>query len=304
MRPRVLAVVVAFATAVACAGCGMDSGGSSAVSLRITQDFGARALHSVAIGAPQRRASELALLTGHGRARAARDGQVTMIDGHHATGRSGWSFWVNGIQPTKTAAQTRVYAGDHVWWDLHDQSATDRIPAVVGSFPEPFRHGLEGRRYPTTYECGAGDKTACGVITREFTKLHIPLSPRGPGYGSGTDSLSINVGTWQQLATEVIGGLIGKGPGASGVYARFTDAGHRLVLLDGAGTAVRTLGAGAGLVAATAGPSDVPTWVVTGTDPAGVQAAARALTSSALAGHFALAVQSGRHYPVPLSGGG
>jgi hypothetical protein len=299
-----LRITVALAAAAACAGCGADSGGSSPVSLRVTHGFGAHTVTSLSAPAPRGHRTQLALLTRYvAPLRTTRDGGVTSIAGHTATGDEAWSFYVNGIAPKKTAGQTKVYAGDQVWWDLHPTRATDRIPSVVGLFPEPFRDGLEGRRYPSTIECSPGMKAACATITDEFTHLHIPLSPTNPGYGSGTDSLSINVGTWQQIATEVVGALIGKGPGASGVYAHFSDAGHRLVLLDGAGAPARSLGAGAGLIAATAGPSDVPTWVVTGTDPAGVRAAARSLTASALAGHFALAVQGARRYPVPTGGG-
>jgi sirohydrochlorin ferrochelatase len=63
---------------------------------------------------------------------------------------------------------------------------------------------------------------------------------------------------------------------------------------------VRTLGAGSGLVAATADTTSVPTWMITGTDPAGVLAAARALTPQALRDHFALAVQGTSRVPVPI----
>jgi len=39
---------------------------------------------------------------------------------------------------------------------------------------------------------------------------------------------------------------------------------------------------------------------LTGTDPAGVLAAARALTPQALHDHFALAVDGATHIPVPV----
>jgi hypothetical protein len=62
------------------------------------------------------------------------------------------------------------------------------------------------------------------------------------------------------------------------------------------------LGAGAGLVAATADSSSEPVWLITGTDRAGVSAAAKALTPGRLRDHFALAVQGGSDFPVPLQG--
>ena len=51
--------------------------------------------------------------------------------------------------------------GDRIWWDLHDWSATDSVPAVVGSFPEPFVRGINGKRFPTTVECATDVAPAC-----------------------------------------------------------------------------------------------------------------------------------------------
>ena len=109
------------------------------------------------------------------------------------------------------------------------------------------------------------------------------------------------VGTWGDVHGTFAGILIAHGPSASGVYARFTG-GNSLELLDPHGQPVRTLGAGAGLVAATAQGSSSPTWLVTGADAAGVAAAADALTPKRLANHFALAVQGQTDLPVPLQG--
>jgi hypothetical protein len=106
------------------------------------------------------------------------------------------------------------------------------------------------------------------------------------------------------LQPEVAASLVAHGPSASGVYARFTGTGgSALQLLNPDGRLARTLGAGAGLIAATADSSSEPTWLITGTDIAGVSAAAHALTPTALHNHFALAVQGSTELPVPLPGG-
>ena len=87
------------------------------------------------------------------------------------------------------------------------------------------------------------------------------------------------------------------------MYARFAGpSGSSLQLLNPPAQVVRTLGAGAGLIAATAQPSTGPFWLITGTDVAGVDAAAAALTPARLHDHFALAVQGGTDLPVPLGG--
>jgi hypothetical protein len=115
--------------------------------------------------------------------------------------------------------------------------------------------------------------------------------------------MSINVAPWSQLSGQVAAELIKYGPGTSGIYAHFSDGGHRLELENTAGKIVRTLGPDSGLIAATANSDDpAPTWLVAGTDRAGVMAAARAVTPRALADHFALAVHGTTRYPVPLAG--
>ena len=106
---------------------------------------------------------------------------------------------------------------------------------------------------------------------------------------------------WSLEAPAVVAHDIG---GAIALRAALLDARPfaSLALLDPRGQPVRTLGAGAGLVAATAQLSSSPTWLVTGVDAAGVSAAADALTPKRLANHFALAVQGQTDLPVPLQG--
>ena len=133
-----------------------------------------------------------------------------------------WFYYVNGVQASKGAATTAVHAGDHIWWDLHNWSATQNIPAVVGSFPEPFTSGIGGKRYPVTLECGsdvdagvyAGHQGADG---RAYPRLQSVAR-----HGVGPATLGVVVGTWSEIHAEVAAELIAHGPGASGVYARFS----------------------------------------------------------------------------------
>jgi hypothetical protein len=81
-----------------------------------------------------------------------------------------------------------------------------------------------------------------------------------------------------------------QGPRASGVYARISADGSSIVLLDARGKASRTLGAGAGLVAAVRPSGESPMWVITGTDATGVERAAQALNATTLHNHFAVAL--------------
>jgi pyruvate/2-oxoacid:ferredoxin oxidoreductase beta subunit len=73
-------------------------------------------------------------------------------------------------------------------------------------------------------------------------------------------------------------------------------------VLDQRGQAGRQLAAGTGLVAATRHAEDAPVWVVTGTDAAGVDLAARSLQATVLRNHFAVALTAVAAVPLPEMG--
>ena len=304
MPARTRTVLAALAAVLACGGCGLGPGpGTSGVTLTITRGFGSRQIAALTKRHVPGSETVMRMLERSYKVSTSYGGGfVDSIDGLHPTGaRTDWFYYVNGVQAPKGAASTGVHAGDHIWWDLHDWSATDSVPAVVGSFPEPFVNGIAGRRYPVTVECAADVGSACKRVTAALNTAHVPAAPQLLGTGSGPDTLGIVVGTWSQIRGEVAAELIDYGPGASGVYAKFAGRdGTSLQLLNPHKQVVRTLGAGAGLVAATADSSSVPTWMVTGTDVAGVDAAAAAVTPAALHDHFALAVDGTAKLPVPL----
>jgi Domain of unknown function (DUF4430) len=303
---RTLATAAAIAAAAALAGCGLGAGaGTGAVKLTITAGFGTQPIAAVSAAHVPGSETVMRMLrrrfdvgTRYG------GGFVESINGHSGnSSETDWFYYVNGVQAPQGAATTAVHHDDHIWFDLHDWSATDSIPAVVGSFPEPFANGINGKRYPTTLECGSNVGSACRRVTSVLDAAGVPVASQLIGTGSGPNTLGVVIGTWPELSTEVAAGLIDHGPSASGVYAKFTAGGHRLQLLNPAGQVVRTLGAGAGLVAATADTSSVPTWLITGTDPAGVKAAAAAFNQRDLRNRFALAVQGSAQLPIPVQEG-
>ncbi|MGZ4250353.1 MAG: DUF4430 domain-containing protein [Solirubrobacteraceae bacterium] len=309
MRSRIriaFAVIAVVLTTAIAGGCGLGAGkGTSNVSLTITRAFGTQPIGSITRKNVPGSETVMRMLERSFKVTTRYGGGfVQSIDGiSGSASRRDWFYYVNGIQAKIGAANTAVHRGDRIWWDLHDWSATDSVPAVVGSFPEPFVHGSKGRRLPTTLECAPDVPDACKQVASELKAVGVPVATQFLGTGSGTDSLAVLVGTWPELQGTFAGILIAHGPTASGVYARFNGAGgHSLQLLDPHGRVARTVGAGAGLVAATAQGSSSPTWLVTGTDPAGVSVAAAALTPKRLADHFALAVQGNGDLPVPLQG--
>ncbi len=306
MTWRVVATASAIAISIALAGCGLGAGkGTSDVALTVTRDFGTVSVGSANEPHVPGSQTVMRLLERSFRVTTRYGGGfVQSINGHAGTSaRRDWFYYVNGLQAPLGAAGTAVHKGDRIWWDLHDWSATNSIAAVVGSFPEPFVHGTGGRRLPTTLACGSDTQLACKRVAAEFHSLGVPAPTVLIGTGSGSDSLAVVVGTWRDLHGELAATLVEDGPRSSGVYARFNAGGSSLQLLSPAGKVVRTLGAGAGLIAATGQSATGTVWLVTGTDVAGVSAAAAALTPSRLRDHFALAVSGGHDLPVPLQAG-
>lgn len=241
-------------------------------------------------------------------------GFVSSIDGHsegHEYGKPlDWFYYVNGEEAEKGAADTVVHSGDHIWWDLHDWSQSEHIPAVVGSFPEPFLNGLGGKRLPVSIECASPQSAPCHAVSQRFSKLGIVAGFAAIGtVGEVSEeySLKVLVGTWSQLAHTATAQTIDKGPATAGVYVRILDGGSQFALLGQDGVVARTLGAGAGMIAATRYARSSPEWIVTGTDQAGVQRAAAVFDSASLDGHFAIAIaphgSSGEVVGLPVAGG-
>jgi hypothetical protein len=295
------------AVALGLAGCGIGVNGnktSKRVHLRVTTGFGTTTLGTGSLASFPGGWTVLDL-TKRFATLSAVGSHIETIDGHRTDlNRSlGWSYYVNGIQATTGAGFTQLHPGDHVWWDLHDQVVTATVPAVVGAYPEPFLDGSGGQSYPTVVTCADTTSRACTGVTDSLSRAGIKVSFQGLGTGSGSDSLAVLVGTFTQLRGVIASELLSAGPDQSGVYAQFKANGAVLQLDDPAGQVTDTLRGSVGLIAATeqAGLNE-PVWLVTGTDAAGVAAAARALTPAKLADHFAVAVRpDGAITPLPVS---
>jgi hypothetical protein len=230
-------------------------------------------------------------------------GFVQSIEGVSAETAGGrrvdWFYYVNGIEAAEGAASREIHAGDRIWWDHHDWGAAMRVPAVVGSFPEPFLSGADGEKLPVRIDCSSPSQRECDEVAKRLVAAGLKAAPMSAvGTTAGVEILRVVVGTWKEISRDPTVSLIGKGPAASGVFARPHDG--ALDLLDADGKVVRTLTDAGGLVAATRFQEQQPTWVVTGTDEAGVAAAASAFEEGVLKDRFAVAVEDGRGVPLPV----
>jgi hypothetical protein len=299
------AVASALLAALAVAGCGLGAGaGVGEVSLRVSRDFGTAQLSPPVRGEASESDTVMRVLDRDAEIETSYGGRyVRSIDGVGEATRDGrrydWFFFVNGVESQVGAADFPLRGGEAIWWDYRDWTSVPYVPAVVGSWPEPFVDGYEGKRHPVTVECrGAG--SACGVVRGRLARAGVEVSSGSPG-----DAIRVLVGPWARLRADPAAAQLERGPQASGVYAEFapTDGSFELRGLDAAGSVAHMFGPAAGLVAATRRYEAPPVWLVTGTTPRGVRAAAGLLDAAGLRDHYAVASEAGRETPLPVGAG-
>jgi len=299
-QPVLLALTLLLVAGLAGCGLGAGEGGTEARVL-VTRDFGARQLEArIAQDLPSSETVMRLLQRSFDVKTGSGGGSVQSIDGLAGS----WFLYVNGVESDADAAHVKLHGGDRIWWDQHDPGAAPHVPAVVGSYPEPFAHGADGKRYPVVLECADEVEDACRTVSDRLAAVGVVAGRQTLGTGVGERTVRVLVGRWADLRADQALEQIDRGPAASGVFARFGEDGRLLDLLDARGRNVRTLGPGAGLVAATRFEEQAPTWAITGTDAVGVEAAARALEERTLQRRFAIAIAAAAGsrptvYPLP-----
>ncbi|PTL55505.1 hypothetical protein C7Y72_17800 [Paraconexibacter algicola] len=303
VRPRPvrrLAALLALAGAsTTLAACGLGAGATPTdTRLTITQDFGTKVLDER--DDPQSRGADtvMRLLQRNAKVQTRYGGGfVQSIDGVAGGTRDGrpvdWFFYVNGVLSQEGATSYEVKEGDHVWWDHHDWGLTNDVPAVVGTYPEPFVHGVEGKRLPVRVECVELESTTCDAVRDRLVSLGIVVGKGGLQRSLAAETIRVIVGRYEQIRADKTVRQLEQGPKVSGVYARPAADGRSIAVLDPRGRTTRTLGPGAGLVAAVRVDDAPPVWVLTGTDDTGLRAATSALDPATLARKFAYASGGG-----------
>jgi hypothetical protein len=308
-QKRLAAAATIAVAAAALGGCGVGAGTApSHDSLLVTQSFGAQSVLDQTAPKIVGAATVMQMLERNATVTTRYGGGfVQSIDGLSGGTVDGqptaWFYYVNGVEATKGAAATKLHSGDQVWWDRHDWSASESIPAVVGSYPEPFLDGYGGQRYPTRIECTQTAAHACTAVLDQLATYGIPAGIGCFECSQYNLSLRVIVGPYATMTADPAADELRDPPSRSGVYARFIDGGKKLELLNQQGTVKQTLGAGTGLVAATRWDGEPPVWFVTGTNAAGVADAEQAFTAGTLDGHFAVAVVNDIAEPLPLAPG-
>jgi hypothetical protein len=310
-RARALVAALAVAAiAPALAGCGFGEGAEQpggGATLRVTRDFGHKALGSVTIDKVREGQTVMRMLRSEFDVTTRFGGRfVQSIDG--LAGKEGgqvdWFFWVNGVDADKGAAEWQVEPGDQILWDRRNWTAAMRVPAIVGAYPEPFASGLGGKRRPVRVECEDAEARACKTARARLQSEGVPTSGSSIGAPGIEEVTRLVVAGWPRARGVRGASGLEDGPEATGVFARFTHDGKTLELLDEHGDAVRSVhrGDGVGLVLALQPRAEELVWIVTALDEQGLEAGARALDEAKLRNAFAVAVTGERVEKLPLVG--
>ena len=289
--------------ALAAAGCGIGPGSDvGGVSLTVTRDYGAEPVQPPLEDEATEADTVMRVLDRNAEISTRYGGGfVSSIDGLGEAVRNGdrfdWFFYMNGVEAPVGAADFPLRGGEAIWWDYHDWSAAERVPAVVGSWPRPLHGGYEGETHPVALVCMGGGP-ACGAVRRKLRQADIT-----PVRDSPDDAIRVLVGPWARLREDPAAAQLEGGPQVSGVFADFANrqgGGYRLEGLDEGGEQVRRFGPGAGLVATTRRYEAPPVWLVSGATARGALAAAGLLDAAHLRDRYAVATEGGRETPLPI----
>jgi hypothetical protein len=281
---------------------------SQTVSLLVTREFKKETLFNQKVvmasgnSALDLIKTHLAVETSYG------GGFIHSINGLEGGSKGGvmydWFYYVNGISPSIGSSDYKLNPGDVVWWDYHRWQTGSANPAVIGSYPEPFLHGYQGKVKGTSIMCTnshialanrlMGFLQNLGVANVQITDIKEELltKPQGP---------IIVIGEWGELSKFQIINQINQNSARRGIPVHFTDG--ALELMNYQGQVSKTITTSAGVITATAsGFGDCcPIWLVAGTDPSGLSLAVDTLIKpgAVWAMHSALVIP-GQLIPLPL----
>lgn len=293
MRP-VLATI-ALACALIGAGCGAGAG-EGQTSLVVTRDFGTSIVKSsadVELTAGLTATRQLQKL--HPATTSYGGRYVDSIGGLKESGAESWLYYVNGVEADRGATSVRLAAGDRVQWDFHRWQATRTGGAIIGAYPEPLRsRGAE-------LVCRPKVSAACSAAGAALKSAGV-LAGKARASQGEAGAVRVIVGPWKAIAgTQGVPDLT-EPASTNGAFAEFSASGAKLTPVVDDGSLQAPEAAGTGLLAASSRGGSL-VWLITGTDDAGVLAAAGLLDRpKQLANRFAMIASASGARALPESG--
>jgi hypothetical protein len=277
------------------------SAGTINVRAVITRDFGKEVLSDKTLDLPEK-SSAMEALSGVAQIETAYNGGfVKGIDGINskyqgaASAKQDWFVFINGMLANTGALDYSLHTGDIEQWDFHTWSFHQSIPAVIGHFPQPFKQGYSGQVRPTLIAYSEDFKDQAISLKNYFTDAGILNA--GLTTISGLSEKEKQEGNiiLVALPDNALINELNQNWRRLGFFAYFEKG--SIAALTSEGKKAQTYGSGTGWIQATQNPwnpdgigaDENVVWLITGTDKAGVQAAADSLINRYAALKYACA---------------
>jgi len=310
----VTALLLVMAALSACSSPSSEKeAGVITVRVMATQNFGQELMFDETLEVPPGTSAMSALMKVAKVETAYGGGFVNAINGVRSgfagsqSMKTDWFIYINGIQSNTGALDYKLHDGDIQHWDFHDWSFHHFIPAIVGDFPEPFRHGYGGKTSSTIIAYADSLEGDAENLERRLVRLGVSnVSIKRLSELSENEKESCNLLLLGTMDSEPLSEL-NQVWNRLGFFAHFENG--NLVVLNTKGEVVTKYDAGVGLIQATQNPwnpkgigaCESVVWLVSGTDEAGVKDAIHALVNRYTEFQYACAavVANGEMIKVP-----
>ena len=199
------------------------------------------------------------------------------------TTKTDWFYYINGILANSGSLDYTLHGGDVERWDQHDWSYQLFIPAIIGDYPEPFLHGINGNVLPTVIAYDDYKfRDDADEIKNSLVKLGVKdISVKSPGNLSDSLREQSNIILIGYPGNELINELM-ENHKKLGFFAYFED--NSVVILDPKGKVSKK--SGGAIILATQNPWNPKgtgafenvAWIITGTGDGDIEDAADILS--------------------------
>jgi len=215
-----------------------------------------------------------------------------------------WFFYINGIAANCSAKAYHLKPGDKVVWDYHPWNGNSFIPAIIGSYPEPFINGFEGKTKGTRIFYSEDSRDEALKIKQSLAEMNAKnvVEVQLPqNFEILSDYPSIIIGEYENLIkNKNIAKLLSDG-NQRGVFARFDK--KRTEILDYSGLVKKAGSPSIGVIFATASSlgDTAPVWIVTSLEHKGIEDITNLICSNpeSIKNYYGVAYNEGKIERLP-----
>ena len=185
-----------------------------------------------------------------------------------------WFFYINGIAANCSAKAYHLKPGDKIVWDYHPWNGNSFIPAIIGSYPEPFINGFEGKTKGTRIYYSKDSRDEALKIKQSLAGMkakNVVEAPIPQNFEVLSDYPSIIIGEYENLIkNKNIAKLLADG-NQRGVFISFAK--KRVEILNYSGLIKKTCSPSTGVVFATSSSlgDTAPVWIITSLEHKGIE---------------------------------